>query len=714
MICGKCGMAVEDGVKFCTNCGEKIIYSTVQTPVQPSPQQTPIPQPQPQPVMQPTPAPQPQPQPVMQPASAPQPQPQPVMQPMQPQAAPAPGKKNRLPVILAVVFGVIALAVIGILVFTLKNRDTTASVNSGRETSDDDTKKPSKSSTHRALKDLKAILDETDASVSEWELSDPDDFEAFMAATEKLYDDLSDQKYRITQINGLPSNVSKACNDAYGLYQLCLDDVYKNLVFILDFMALSESIDSSDMFSIYSSFVDSYYAISCPDNLKDSWAKIGKSIDFLETYIYRTDEADQLDDSLRQSSANNHLERFVTVFTNESEHLTDIVIDELAFAIDQADLADRIIVELNDVTSMTDKNAENYVFNYDIENVLTSPKYDHINMIYPSLYNTYDSFLTVELGCMSGSKDVVIECQIPGLSQVYSQSYHIGSALTVLNIKPPAAEEKLNLDTAKDSQIKVSIREKGTGAMIDEQSFPVHIASRNDFVWYTDEFGTITQDNILCFLAPDSEAIADLKRDSIDIMTYMSDNQMNSLVGYQGPFFNYDYLGDGYYDSGDEVTAEFLTTYLQTAALMRALSEANVRYTMDVFSIDNADQHILFPDQVLERKTGLCIETSLVIASALQSAGMHTMLILPPGHAQVAVETWYGSGEYFLIETTYIPNDNAAFIDEANYYYNYWNGDCDNYPISYLSKDQWAEYLSDCYVIDCSDGSILGMTPFAY
>ena len=31
------------------------------------------------------------------------------------------------------------------------------------------------------------------------------------------------------------------------------------------------------------------------------------------------------------------------------------------------------------------------------------------------------------------------------------------------------------------------------------------------------------------------------------------------------------------------------------------------------------------------------------------------MIIITPGHAQVALETWEGSGEYYLLETTKLP-----------------------------------------------------------
>jgi hypothetical protein len=71
---------------------------------------------------------------------------------------------------------------------------------------------------------------------------------------------------------------------------------------------------------------------------------------------------------------------------------------------------------------------------------------------------------------------------------------------------------------------------------------------------------------------------------------------------------------------------------------------------------------------------------------------MHAVLILLPGHCQVAVETWYDSGEYLLIETTALENAASAYTDE----------DFDNVIIP-LSKDEWRLYLSqDGYTaIDC-------------
>ncbi len=704
MFCNKCGAPLNDNVKFCTNCGAKVAAPHFSVPETSAPDTY----------------------------------------------IPKKNKSKAVPVIISVVLTVLVIAGIfaalikaGVInfggqkapeyeptpaltalpVYTEAPTSTpsptptpTCTFTPTPTPTDTPTPLPTESAAHIALNELSGIIAETEKSLDSFEISEFEGMAELIEIADRLYGELSLQKSKTEKLNGLPENIRKACSDMYELYLTGTFELIMDVDFLIDFSEIDDKFydDEAEIEDLYDALVECFEEKVCPDNLKDCWSKMKRSLDYLGTYLVRSNEADLLYDALRQSSAENLLMRFATVYGNERDKLSEIINDELNFADLQFATGDEIMEDVKKVITMSDDAASSYKFRYDIENNIEDPQYDHIATIYPSLYNTYDCFVTIKMGCLTGAKDVIVSCEIPGLSQETKQSYHIGASLTVINIKPPASSEKLNLDKAKDTQIRVSIKEKSTGAVIDEQSFPVHIASRNDFVWINDDFGTITQDNILCFLSPDSEAITKLKRDAIDILSYFTNDNMDSLVGYQGPYFAYDYLGDGSYDDDDDLTATMLTTYCQVASLMRAMSDAGVRYTMDPFSIDDAGQHILFPDQVIERKTGLCIETSLVIASALQSAGMHTFLILPPGHAQVAVETWYGSGYYFLIETTSIPNTNTDFVDDANYFLNYWEGESDNYPISIYTDDYWSSYLEDCYVIDCSDGALLGMTPFAY
>ena len=108
---------------------------------------------------------------------------------------------------------------------------------------------------------------------------------------------------------------------------------------------------------------------------------------------------------------------------------------------------------------------------------------------------------------------------------------------------------------------------------------------------------------------------------------------------------------------------------------------------------------MLTPDAVVRSKSGICIETALLVASCLQSADMHAMVLILPGHAQVALETWEGSGQYILLETTTLP---------------FTGSDVSSY-ISTPTNDEWISYLSDdgTYVIDCNLASTLGIRGLA-
>ena len=87
------------------------------------------------------------------------------------------------------------------------------------------------------------------------------------------------------------------------------------------------------------------------------------------------------------------------------------------------------------------------------------------------------------------------------------------------------------------------------------------------------------------------------------------------------------------------------------------------------------------------------------------------MIVFTPGHAQTAVETWSGSGEYFLIETTLLPFG----ATEAEL----------NTLIQPLSAQDWANYLANAaekaqqsggmvYVVDCDLATVLDIQGLAY
>ena len=446
-----------------------------------------------------------------------------------------------------------------------------------------------------------------------------------------------------------------------------------------------------------------YASFEYPSFVEAYWKEYDNILDLNQAIMTKYAWAINLKDPLRLSSCQYLFERYNTV---RKKWFDDVVKSSGNMSRSYGDdksyiCCVNLYTEIQNYIELSEKEKEAYVFKNNKSDAVFW-QIGWVDTIYPSLYNAYDSFVILNLATFGGQRNIVIEVEIPGFTQKYRQSYTITSTAKQLFIKPPLLTGNLDLTSAKTAQINMTIYEQN-GTQIATYSQPVTIKSKNDVEWYSSDFGVFTKDNILCFLTPESSGIASLKRSAIDEITKMTGGKMELLPGYQQVLSN-----------------RYAVTYLQAAALMRAMYNSGVRYCMDDFSVSGSQQHVLLPDQVLELRSGLCIETSLVIASALQSAGMHAFLIFPPGHALVAVEVWNsgtGAGEYFLIETTALSEDEMNGTAFEEYAAALLKGELDaenNSWIKYMNNAQWAEYLKTVqYVIDCDDSRILGMTPFS-
>lgn len=311
--------------------------------------------------------------------------------------------------------------------------------------------------------------------------------------------------------------------------------------------------------------------------------------------------------------------------------------------------------------------------------------------IYPSLYSSMDSVLNFHATSEGGNTEVLVKVEIPGFTQAYEQKLTLTEQITQIYVKPPVLTGYLDLSSSKDAQIIFSVTDTSTGNPYVQESVPVKLMSKYDFILWEDEFGASNMDNALAWLTPESEGILELRRRAISWLDDATDGAFNTLAGYQ---YSSLFGPDEYYNN----------VLYQVLGLQGAMSDMGVRYNVGAFSMtEGAHQRVLLPDDVLYSQSGICFETSLVMASALQSLGMHVMLVFPPGHAQVAVETWDGSGEYYLIETTILP---------------YTAEDAYSSVVQYMDSAEWEAYLADpwgggsgsCYVVDCDFATKLGIT----
>lgn len=437
---------------------------------------------------------------------------------------------------------------------------------------------------------------------------------------------------------------------------------------------------------------------SAPEYMKESLVTFNRKMGIYSRVLEAWYDGLALNDPLRISSGNQLLER-----QNIDVLQFDVEMYEL-FDLQYIKVGERLtgnisklkeeIYENSDAIGKSGKNVPVIRFSYleDVPEITVD--YTYAQTIYPSLYSSMDSIVNLTATTDFGAVDVMLTVEIPGFTQKYQQKITINEQVTKNLIKPPVLTENLDLESAKEAQLRLSIEDLDNDRTILEESKPVNLMSVYDFLLYDDEFGVTGRDNILAWLTPETESILNLRRSAITWIDLWSEGQINSLIGYQ--------------DYGLGLEPE-LNTYIQILALQGAISDSGVRYNMGPFSMsEGMNQRVLLPDKILSSGSGICIETSILFASAVQSTDMHAMIVFLPGHAQVAVETGYRSGEYFLVETTLLP---FFGTDEEM-----------DSLIMYLTAEEWEQYLADpwgdgsgpAYVVDCDLVHVLGFKAIGY
>ena len=303
--------------------------------------------------------------------------------------------------------------------------------------------------------------------------------------------------------------------------------------------------------------------------------------------------------------------------------------------------------------------------------------YQMTDAVYPNLYHTMDSVTNLVVHTDWGQRDIVVTAEIVGFTQEYRQKLTVDADLTRLAIKPPMLTEMPSLFNTRDTQLIFTVTDAATGELLVQESQPVKLHSQFDYDLRDNEFGTVLYYDILSWLTPESEGVLKVRREAIRWLEGRTD--MKTLAGYQNVL-------------GVDDDKLYINTQLQAIGLQGAISDLGVRYNWGAYSL-NSFQRVLTPDAVIDSESGICIETSILLASALKSTGMHALILFIPGHAQVALETWRNSHEYFLLETTKLPFSDSE--DDISAY------------CSYLTQAQWSAYLERCaqqgvaYVVDC-------------
>ncbi|WP_298268540.1 DUF4011 domain-containing protein [Geobacter sp.] len=122
---------------------------------------------------------------------------------------------------------------------------------------------------------------------------------------------------------------------------------------------------------------------------------------------------------------------------------------------------------------------------------------------------------------------------------------------------------------------------------------------------------------------------------------------------------------------------------LTAAAVYAALQQRNIRYINPPASFEETGQKIRLPDRILDSRLATCLDLTVLAASCLEQAGLHSLVVITAGHAFVGVwledETFADVatddllrlrkrvelGQITLFETTLLTNEPTVPFEQA-------------------------------------------------
>jgi len=208
---------------------------------------------------------------------------------------------------------------------------------------------------------------------------------------------------------------------------------------------------------------------------------------------------------------------------------------------------------------------------------------------------------------------------------------------------PPILEGALQrLIETKVTNICTKVTElDGSPTLILDNTYPIRLLAFDTMVWEVTNPSTgITEDLsrlILAWITPHTHErlIEKLVHKAVEL------HPKKVIVGYQ---------------SAKNQREQIHVVKEQVKAVYNALKEYGISYvsTPICFGTDTPEltQRVRLPENSIQSRSANCIDCSVLFASVLEHIGLNPAIVLIPGHAFLAWETWRGSEKYQFLETT--------------------------------------------------------------
>jgi Transglutaminase-like superfamily len=219
----------------------------------------------------------------------------------------------------------------------------------------------------------------------------------------------------------------------------------------------------------------------------------------------------------------------------------------------------------------------------------------------------------------SSQLTLVINLSVVGLSQVQTQTIDATPALQSVSITPPLLNQSfLKLTSEEHTFLRVQVTDTAR-RLYYASDIPVLFHSRWLMQWVA-----ANRFKIGAWVTPEDPTVSALVFKASKYLALQPPPTPSAMVGYNRA-------------SRKEVIAQVDAIYeaLRLDYRMRYV-QASVPYA-GVNSNSVATQNIKLPFEVLQQHSGMCIELTVLLASAVERIGLHPEIIIIPGHAFLGV-----------------------------------------------------------------------------
>ena len=271
---------------------------------------------------------------------------------------------------------------------------------------------------------------------------------------------------------------------------------------------------------------------------------------------------------------------------------------------------------------------------------------------YPSYVATQYPLFKVNYSSDS-AQTLLINVSIGKFSQEETQTVSAnGSTQSSVFIPPLQGQIMRSLTADMNTSLHVQVTDTHNQTYYRDD-IPLLLRSRWLMQWLTAD-----RLKIAAWVTPNDPAVVELVRKAASHLTNEVPPEPAGMIGYKGTAQQVTEQVDAIYDS---LRLDYGITYIQASVPYNGTASGTGN---DSTGGGDATQYVKLPAEVLQQRSGMCTELTVLLAAAVERIGLHASIVIVPGHAFLGVAVTEDNKHMQYWDAVDVNNNVAA--DSAN------------------------------------------------